>query len=72
MTTVVVVRKNNEVAIASDSLVTFGDTRLGPDYEANRKIIRVGDTYLGLAGSTAHFVVVERALTELGADCKLG
>lgn len=72
MTTVVVVRKNNEVAIASDSLVTFGDTRLGPDYEANRKIIRVGDTYLGLAGSTAHFVVVERALTELGTDCKLG
>ncbi len=72
MTTVVVVKKNNQVAIASDSLVTFGDTRLGPGYEANRKIIRVGDTYLGLAGSTAHFVVVERALTELGDQCKLG
>lgn len=71
MTTVVVVKKNNEVAIASDSLVTFGDTRLGPGYEANRKIIQVGETYLGLAGSTAHFVVLERALNELGTECKL-
>lgn len=72
MTTVVAVRKHGEVVIAADSLVTFGDTRLGPRYEANRKIIQVGGTYLGLAGSTAHFVVLERALTELGEDCKLG
>lgn len=71
MTTVVVVKKNDEVAIASDSLVTFGDTRLGPGYEANRKIIQVGDSYLGLAGSTAHFVVIERALKELGEECRL-
>jgi len=35
MTTCVVVRKNNEIAIAADSLVTFGDTRLSNAYEAN-------------------------------------
>jgi hypothetical protein len=28
MTTLVVVRKNKEIAIAADSLTTFGDTRL--------------------------------------------
>ena len=28
MTTLVPVRKNDEVAIAADSLTTFGDTRL--------------------------------------------
>lgn len=71
MTTVVVVRRVHEIAIASDSLVTFGETRLAPGYEANRKIIRVGDSFLGLAGSTAHFVVIERALASLGDDCRL-
>ena len=33
MTTVVVVRKAGQVAIAGDSLVTFGDTRLPHGYE---------------------------------------
>ncbi|MDH5246665.1 MAG: MFS transporter, partial [Betaproteobacteria bacterium] len=28
MTTLVAVRKNDEIAIAADSLTTFGDTRL--------------------------------------------
>ena len=35
MTTCVVVKKNRQIAIASDSLVTFGDTRLSNAYEAN-------------------------------------
>lgn len=71
MTTVVVVKRGDEVAMAADSLVTFGDTRLAHGYEVNKKIIEVNGSYLGLAGSTAHFVVVERALRELGSDCKL-
>ncbi|MCL4744091.1 MAG: MFS transporter [Burkholderiaceae bacterium] len=62
MTTIVVVRKAGQVAIASDSLVTFGELRLSGDYEANEKIIKVGDSYIGLAGSTAHFSVVRRLL----------
>ncbi|MCA3148012.1 MAG: MFS transporter [Burkholderiales bacterium] len=72
MTTVVVVKRGDQVAIASDSLVTFGDTRLAHGYETNNKIIEVNGSYLGLAGSTAHFAVLERALRELGDDCKLG
>ena len=66
MTTIVVVRKAGEIAIASDSLVTFGETRLSGAYEANEKIIAVGDSYVGLAGSTAHFAVVRKLLTSMG------
>jgi ATP-dependent protease HslVU (ClpYQ) peptidase subunit len=72
VTTIVVVKKGAEIAIASDALVTFGETRLPHGYEMNEKIFRVGDSYIGLAGSTAHFAVVAEALRQLGDDCKLG
>ena len=62
MTTVVVVRKGDTVAIAGDSLVTFGDTRLGHGYEANEKLFRIGNSWIGMAGTTAHFPVLRRAL----------
>ena len=65
MTTIVVVKKGNEVAIASDALVTFGDTRLSGAYEANEKIIRAGDSYIGIAGSAAHFAVVRKLLSSM-------
>jgi ATP-dependent HslUV protease subunit HslV len=68
MTTVVVVRKGGTVAIAADTLVTFGDTRLGHGYEANLKMFQVGDSWIGMAGTTAHFPVVRRALASLPAD----
>lgn len=72
MTTSVVVKKNNEIAIAADSLVTFGDTRLSRAYEANEKIVQVGDSYLTLAGTAAHFPVMRRLMAGLGQDCRLG
>jgi ATP-dependent protease HslVU (ClpYQ) peptidase subunit len=68
MTTVVVVRKGGTVAIAADSLVTFGDTRLGHGYEANEKLFRVGDSWIGMSGTTAHFPVLRRALAALPID----
>ncbi|MGZ3254673.1 MAG: MFS transporter [Burkholderiaceae bacterium] len=72
MTTCVVVKKNNHIAIAADSLVTFGDTRLSNVYEANNKIFKVGESYITLAGTTAHFPVMRKVLTEMGEECKLG
>jgi ATP-dependent HslUV protease, peptidase subunit HslV len=72
MTTIVVVKKNGEIAIASDALVTFGETRLPHGYEMNEKIFAIGDSYVGLAGSTAHFAVLCEGLRHLGEDCKLG
>ena len=62
MTSVVVVRKGGSIAIASDALVTFGETRLPGSYEANEKIIRIGNSFIGMAGSTAHFEVMRRVL----------
>jgi ATP-dependent HslUV protease, peptidase subunit HslV len=73
MTTVCVVRKGRQLAIAADSLVTFGDTRLPHGYESNHKLFRVGSSYFGMSGTTAHFPVLRKALAALPkADLKLG
>ncbi len=67
MTTVVVVRKGGNVAIAADSLVTFGDTRLAHGYAAHDKLFRIGDSTIGMAGDSAHDLVLRRALAALPA-----
>jgi ATP-dependent HslUV protease subunit HslV len=72
MTTCVVVRKDDQIAIAADSLVTFGDTRLPHGYETNDKIVEVNGSYVSLSGTTAHFPVMKKLLTEMGDECKLG
>jgi ATP-dependent HslUV protease, peptidase subunit HslV len=65
MTTIAVVRKGEQVAIAADALVTFGDTRLSHGYEANDKVFRIGNSWVGMAGTTAHFPVLRKALGAL-------
>ena len=60
-----VARKGGTVAIASDSLVTFGETRLPPGYEANSKMFSVGGSWVGAVGTTAHMPVLRQALTTL-------
>ena len=65
MTTLCVARKGGQVAIAADALVTFGDTRLAHGYEANDKVFRIGDSWVGMAGTTAHFPVLRKALGAL-------
>jgi ATP-dependent protease HslVU (ClpYQ) peptidase subunit len=66
MTTVVAVRKGGQVAMAADSLVTFGDTRLSHRSEANQKIFSVedaaGQSLFAVAGAAAHFLVLQHAL----------
>lgn len=77
MTTIVVSKKAGQVAIAADTLVTFGDTRLGHRFEANSKLLHVegvgGVSYIGVAGSVAHFPVLRQALESLPrAQLRLG
>lgn len=77
MTTVVVVKKAGQVAIAADTLVTFGDTRLSHRFEPNSKLFKVdtptGVSYVGVAGTVAHFPVLRKAMTALPKDqLKLG
>jgi ATP-dependent HslUV protease subunit HslV len=63
MTTIVVVRKGPEVAIAADSLTTFGDTRLSSVHDRSYdKIIVTRGTYIGLCGSAAHQLVFDSLL----------
>jgi len=68
MTTVVVARKGGQVAIAADSLVTFGDTRLAHGYETNEKLFKAGESWIGMSGTTAHFPVLRRALNSLAPE----
>ena len=63
MTTLVAVRKNDEIAIAADSLTTFGDTRLPAEFDRSfDKIVHHRGTYVGLCGSAAHQLVFESLL----------
>ena len=62
MSTVVVARKGGMLAIASDSLVTFGETRLPAGYEANDKMFELGGSWIGAVGSSAHLPVLRQAL----------
>ncbi|MBU6261314.1 MAG: MFS transporter [Burkholderiales bacterium] len=68
MSTVVVARKGGTVAIASDALVTFGETRLPPGYEANDKLFAIGGSWIGAVGSTAHMPVLRQSLAALSPE----
>ena len=70
MTTLVVVKKAGQIAIAADTLVTFGDTSLTHRFEANSKIFKVdapvvGPSYIGMAGTVAHFPALRKAMAAL-------
>lgn len=63
MTTIVVVRKADEAVIAADALTTFGTTRLAPHYDPRpQKILAYRDSWVGVAGSAAHQLVLENLL----------
>jgi len=63
MTTIVVVRKGDSAVIAADSLTTFGATRLAPVYDRHpQKVTAYGDSFIGVAGSAAHQLVLENLL----------
>lgn len=77
MTTVVVVEKAGQIAIAADTLVTFGDTRLAHRFEDNTKIFCIdtdqGPSYVGMAGTVAHFPVLRKAMGSMPKELlKLG
>ncbi len=77
MTTLVVVKKAGQAVIATDALITFGDTRLSGRFESNSKVFKVdtpaGPSYVGMAGTVAHFPVLRKAMEALPKDqLKLG
>lgn len=65
MTTIVAVRKNGVVAIAADTLTTFGNTRLPAALDVSHdKILRCGDSHIGVCGSAAHHLVLASLLAK--------
>jgi len=63
MTTLVIVRKGDDIVIAADSLTTFGDTRLAAEHDRTYdKVVQYRGTYIGLCGSAAHQLVFESLL----------
>ena len=72
MTTIVVVRKGDTAVIAADSLTTFGTTRLAPAYDRSpQKVTHYRESFIGVAGSAAHQLVLENIL-ERNPDLDLG
>ena len=66
LSTLTVARKGTRIAIASDALTTFDETRLPPENDAApEKIVRIGDAYVGIVGFTAHHLVIQDALERL-------
>ena len=72
MTTLSVVKKGDEVAIAADGLTTFGDTRLARSYKGEHdKILNIAGSKIGICGSSAHHLVLQSAFSKL-EDIRLG
>ncbi|MDP3514633.1 MAG: MFS transporter [Sulfuritalea sp.] len=72
MTTLTVVKKGDEVAIAADGLTTFGDTRLARSYKGEHdKILDIAGSKIGICGSSAHHLVLLSAFSKL-EEIRLG
>lgn len=68
MSTVVVVKKNGWTAIAADTLSTFGTRKLSATHKRNAsKILRAGDSYVGLTGWGVQRQVLEHLFASMCA-----
>lgn len=60
MSTLVVVRKEEEICIASETLTTFGSTKFSEKYNRySNKIFKWGENFIGLIGYSVHNMVLE-------------
>ena len=67
MSTVTVVKKNGVVAIAADTLSSFGMRKMPPAYDRRAgKIFRIGESCVGLTGWSVHQQVLEHAFDSIG------
>ena len=72
MSTITVARTASGTALATDALTSFDGLRLPPDLDAaGEKVVRVGESVVGIVGYTAHHLVIQDAL-ERFEDADLG
>ena len=76
MTTLAGVKKAGQVAMATNTLVTFGDTCLTRRFESNSKIFKIDTpdvvSLIGMACTVAHFPVLRKAMTGCEFDKNSG
>ena len=66
MTTLAVVRKNGQIAIAADTLTKWGSTKESAAYVNNNdKIVKVGDSYIAITGSTTFKLILNEYFSQL-------
>jgi ATP-dependent HslUV protease subunit HslV len=66
MTTLAVVRKNGQFAIAADTLTKWGSTKESSVYVTNHeKIFQVGDSYLAITGTTTFKLILTEYFSQL-------
>ena len=71
MSTIVVVRKAGFAAIAADTCTSFGDLKMLGGYEVGlSKILERDGSYLALAGSPTHQLVLESIFHKGGEDAE--
>ncbi len=72
MSTVVVVKKDGEIAIAADTLAKFGDIRESAEYvAAATKITRFKENYFASVGHASFGLVLQSVLARRKASLKL-
>lgn len=60
MSTVTVVRRNGQIAIAADTLTKWGGGKETADYIVNhQKLLQVGDSWLGITGPATAQLILE-------------
>jgi ATP-dependent HslUV protease subunit HslV len=68
VSTVTAVKKNGYIAIAADSLVSAGPMKISAAYnKTSRKIVRAGDSFIGLTGFMVSVQVIESLLRMAGS-----
>ena len=68
MSTVTVVKKNGHVAIAADTLSSFGSRKLSAVHNKRAsKIVRLGSSFVGLTGAAANLRVLEHVFNDAAA-----
>lgn len=72
MSTVVAVKKENQICLAADTLTTFGETKLSAQFDQSyEKIFCFAESYIGIVGSAAHQMVLENALNKIRNNVEL-
>lgn len=72
MTTIVAVKKKGYVAIAADTLTTWGNMKESAEHiENNEKILKIQDNYMGFTGSSSFKLVVGHWLAKSKTKPKL-